>query len=278
MCTDVEKGSLRMLETERKRLNQWTDWQKHASMGTRWETDRVLQSTDIYQSSRRTLRAKEGSKPAWRTPAQSLLVRLPVTPGTCISITKKNALSSSPSLLSWKMKIILGSEPSLQLSSFQWWILLPAMWSFYLWIPQFLHTKKMTVVSEVEENNKKRERLFLKSPVRLELRTPSLSVHQSVIMLFLKQRRNVVPWTEKSRSWSVRRQWEVERAAFGSFLVFILVKTDSDMLFFLLIKLLERGAGLTGPCLAGSQWATTDQETFMGWHKPLFPPTRILSG
>ena len=56
----------------------------------------------------------------------------------------------------------------------------------------------------------------------------------------------------------------MERAAFGSFLVFILVKTDSDMLFFLLIKLLERGAGLTGPCLAGSQWATTDQETFMG--------------
>lgn len=53
------------------------DWQRHGSGRTKWKTDTAFQSTDTHQSVRQTLRAKEGSKPAWWTPVQRLLTWSP---------------------------------------------------------------------------------------------------------------------------------------------------------------------------------------------------------
>lgn len=73
-----------------------------------------------------------------------------------------------------------------------------------------------------------------------------------------------------------------ERAAFWSFLWFLFrLKQALTLLFFLLIKLLERGAGLTGPCLAGRQRVNgpkLNRRHLWADLSHCFPPPRIFSG
>lgn len=107
-------------------------------------------------------------------------------------------------------------------------------------------------------------------------------------MLLMEQCRNVVlfvlSWTEKSELCYHRPHGDNERRReqlLGLFLFLFQSKQAPTLLFFLLIKLLERGAGLTGPCLAGRQRVNGPKPNRRHLWAALshcFPPPRIFSG
>lgn len=107
-------------------------------------------------------------------------------------------------------------------------------------------------------------------------------------MLFKEQCRNVVLFvlssTEKSELCyhELHRNNERRREQLlGLFLFLFQSKHAWTLLFFLLIKLLERGAGLTGPCLAGRQRVNgpkLNRRHLWAALSYCFPPPRIFSG
>lgn len=121
-----------------------------------------------------------------------------------------------------------------------------------------------------------------------EQKTAPLLVHQSVVMLLMEQCRNVVlfvlSWTEKSEFCYHGPRGDNERRReqlFGLFLFLFQSKQALTLLFFLLIKLLERGAGLTGSCLAGRQRVNgpkLNRRHLWAALSHCFPPPRIFSG
>lgn len=104
----------------------------------------------------------------------------------------------------------------------------------------------------------------------------------------MEQCRNVVlfvlSWTEKSELCYHRPHGDNERRReqlLGLFLFLFQSKQALTLLFFLLIKLLERGAGLTGPCLAGRQRVNgpkLNRRHLWAALSHCFPPPRIFSG
>lgn len=94
-------------------------------------------------------------------------------------------------------------------------------------------------------------------------------------MLLTEQCRNVVlfvlGWRAKPELCyhvQLDRQWEAERAAFGPFLILSQSKRSLTLLSFLLIKLLGKGAGLTGPRLAGGGTESMSR----GWAGDIYGP------
>lgn len=166
--------------------------------------------------------------------------------------------------------------------------------SLRLWLSRVVNWQKTFkkylqcwhVVSKIIINQ---ETPFLNpGPARSEPRTPPLLVHQSVVMLLMEQCRNVVlfvlSWTEKSELCYRRRHGDNERRReqlLGLFLFLFQSKQALTLLFFLLIKLLERGAGLTGPCLAGRPRVNgpkLNRRHLWAALSHCFPPPRIFSG
>lgn len=107
-------------------------------------------------------------------------------------------------------------------------------------------------------------------------------------MLLMEQGRNavlfVLRWTEKSQfcyhgPYGNNERWREQ--LLGLFLFSFQLKQPWTLLFFLLIKLLERGAGLTGLCLAG-RWRVNGLK--LNWRhlwaalSHCFPPLTIFSG
>lgn len=109
-----------------------------------------------------------------------------------------------------------------------------------------------------------------------------------VVMLLMEQCRNVVlfvlSWTEKSELCYHGPNGDNERRReqlLGLFLFLFQLKQAQTLLFFLLIKLLERWAGLTGPCLAGRQRVNgpkLNRRHLWAALSHCFPPPRIFSG
>lgn len=106
-------------------------------------------------------------------------------------------------------------------------------------------------------------------------------------MLFKEQCRNVVlfvlSWTEKSElcyHGPHRNNERRREQLLGAFLFLFQSKQAWTLLFFLLIKLLERRAGLTGPCLAGRQRVNgpkLNRRHLWAALSHCFPPPRIFS-
>lgn len=107
-------------------------------------------------------------------------------------------------------------------------------------------------------------------------------------MLLMKQCRNVVlfvlSWREKSELCYHRLHRDNERRReqlLGLFLFLFQSKQALTLLFFLLIKLLQRGAGLTGPCLAGRPRVNglrLNRRHLWAALSHCFPSPRIFSG
>lgn len=141
----------------------------------------------------------------------------------------------------------------------------------------------------VKGHNSKSEPPFSNEcPTRLELRTCSLLVRQSAVMLLVKQCRNVVllglRWTENSELCYHGLQKDNERRReqlLELFLFLFQLKQTLTLLFFQLIKMLERGAGLTGPCLAGRQRVNgpkLNSRHLWADLRHCLPPLRTFSG
>lgn len=118
-------------------------------------------------------------------------------------------------------------------------------------------TPQVYRVKVKEHNNKSKRPILNLNPTRLDLRTPLLLVRQSVVMLLTEQCWNavffVLCWTEKSELCYYGLHEDNERRREQLLGLFLFLFQALTLLLFLLIKLLERGAGLTGPCLAGRQ-------------------------